>query len=285
MVRRHGESDEELLERANEDRYAGYNKQEVEAKWAMGCIETRCQTPQRLDGDVSMAEITETREETYVKATWKGALDDFTWELQSQKSWQDRGFIRRVAKDETRIRIEHEGSTHELKFEGTPTRGEVEQAAERATGVRPLTAEEGLRDGAVHMEKVQSPSVTVRYMDWGEHPHGLKMRDEETRWGMNEKQVQVKLEQWDNWGEVARRNLHIMRPDDQPRHGQTVWEWQSYGVVMDRETGTSSRESPRKTSWGTARRNFVCLVSSSPVGVVPPPLVTPHLAPPTLSAL
>jgi hypothetical protein len=30
---------------------------------------------------------------------------------------------------------------------------------------------------------------------------------------------------------------------------------------------------------------FVCSLSSSPVGVVPPPRRTPHLAPPTLNAL
>jgi hypothetical protein len=80
-----------------------------------------------------------------------------------------------------RIPVEYEGQRHELRFEGTPTRGELEKAAERVTGIIPLSAAEELSNGVVHMDKVQAATVTVRYMDWGEHPQGMKQREGETR--------------------------------------------------------------------------------------------------------
>jgi hypothetical protein len=49
LARREGESDSELLGRASEGKYVGYEKQEVEAQWKMGGIEVRCKTVQRLD--------------------------------------------------------------------------------------------------------------------------------------------------------------------------------------------------------------------------------------------
>jgi hypothetical protein len=174
LVRREDESNKELLERACEGRYSGYEKQEVEAIWKRGGIEVRCRTVQRLDGDVVMADITETREETYVKAGWEENLEDCTWELQSRKPWQEGGLVRRQSKDDMRIPVEHSGQTHELRFEGTPTRGGLERAAERVIGVSPLTAAEHMNNGVVHMDRTQTSTVTVKYMDWGEHPQGMK---------------------------------------------------------------------------------------------------------------
>jgi hypothetical protein len=160
--------------------------------------------------------------------------------LISEGPWQLGYKIVKRPKDEMRIPIRLNDKKVTLTFEGTPTRGELEQAAERVMGVGPLTAQEELEEYTVIMRQPAESVLTVHYREWVRMDTGLRLRDSDERWGMHRYRAQVDVETRDDWGTVEtrlngilRRHLHIERPADPPRNGQEVEAWQTYGIQLN----------------------------------------------------